>query len=197
MLGSEISIRDPADQDVAPGTIGEIVVRGACVMQGYWNKPDVSAKTLRGGWLHTGDLGYLDEAGFLFIVDRLKDMIITGGENVYSTEVEEVVYAYPGVSQCAVIGIPDERWGEAVHAIVVARAGVELSEAAMHRALPRTASPATNVRGRSRSGPSRCRSARPTRSTSWRCARLTGKTGTTCWCDDHDNIEREGNIQCR
>ncbi|MBR0934277.1 long-chain-fatty-acid--CoA ligase [Bradyrhizobium jicamae] len=131
MLGSEVSIRDPADKDVPPGTIGEIVVRGPCVMRGYWNKPDITAQTLRGGWLHTGDLGYLDEGGFLFIVDRLKDMIITGGENVYSTEVEEVVYAYPGVSQCAVIGIPDERWGEAVHAIVVPRAGVELSEAAL------------------------------------------------------------------
>ena len=131
MLGSEISIRDPADHDVPPGTIGEIVVRGPCVMRGYWNKPELTAQTLRGGWLHTGDLGYLDEDGFLFIVDRLKDMIITGGENVYSTEVEEVIYAYPGVSQCAVIGIPDERWGEAVHAIVTARAGAALSEAAL------------------------------------------------------------------
>jgi len=131
MLGTELSIRDPADRDVPPGTIGEIVVRGPCVMRGYWNKPDMTAQTLRGGWLHTGDLGYLDEDGFLFIVDRLKDMIITGGENVYSTEVEEVIYAYPGVSQCAVIGIPDERWGEAVYAIVAPRAGGELSEAAI------------------------------------------------------------------
>jgi long-chain acyl-CoA synthetase len=131
LLGTELSIRNPADDDVPPGTIGEIVVRGPCVMRGYWNNPELTAQTLRGGWLHTGDLGYLDEDGFLFIVDRLKDMIITGGENVYSTEVEEIIYAYPGVSQCAVIGIPDERWGEAVHAIVVPRAGVELSEAAL------------------------------------------------------------------
>jgi long-chain acyl-CoA synthetase len=131
MLGTEVSIRNPADEDVPPRTIGEIVVRGPCVMRGYWNKPELTAQTLRGGWLHTGDLGYLDEDGFLFIVDRLKDMIITGGENVYSTEVEEVIYAFPGVSQCAVIGIPDERWGEAVHAIVTPRAGVELSETAL------------------------------------------------------------------
>ena len=131
MLGTELSIRNPADEEVPPGTIGEIVVRGPCVMRGYWNKPEQTAQTLRGGWLHTGDLGYLDEDGFLFIVDRLKDMIITGGENVYSTEVEEVIYAYPGVSQCAVIGIPDERWGEAVHAIVAPREGVELSEEAI------------------------------------------------------------------
>jgi long-chain acyl-CoA synthetase len=131
MLGTELSIRNPADEGVPPGTIGEIVVRGPCVMRGYWNKPEATAQTLRGGWLHTGDLGYLDEDGFLFIVDRLKDMIITGGENVYSTEVEEAIYAYPGVSQCAVIGIPDDRWGEAVHAIVTPRAGAELSEAAL------------------------------------------------------------------
>jgi long-chain acyl-CoA synthetase len=131
MLGSELSIRDPADNDVPSGTIGEIVVRGPCVMRGYWNKPELTAQTLRDGWLHTGDLGYLDEDGFLFIVDRLKDMIITGGENVYSTEVEEAIYSHGGVSQCAVIGIPDARWGEAVHAIVTPRAGVELTEAAL------------------------------------------------------------------
>ena len=128
LLGVEISIRDADDADVAPGVIGEIVVRGACVTRGYWNKEKATADTLRGGWLHTGDLGRLDADGFLYIVDRLKDMIITGGENVYSTEVEDTIYAFAGVSQCAVIGVPDERWGEAVHAIVVAREGVELSE---------------------------------------------------------------------
>ncbi len=131
LLGVELSIRDANDQDVAPGIVGEIVVRGACVMQGYWNKPEATAQTLRGGWLHTGDLGALDADGFLYIVDRLKDMIITGGENVYSTEVEDTIYAFPGVSQCAVIGIPDERWGEAVHAIVAPREGAAIDATAL------------------------------------------------------------------
>ncbi len=131
LLGVEISIRDPQDNDVAAGVVGEIVVRGPCVTQGYWNKPAATAQTLRGGWLHTGDLGRLDEDGFLYIVDRLKDMIITGGENVYSTEVEDVIYAYPGVSQCAVIGVPDARWGEAVHAIVAARDGADIDPDAL------------------------------------------------------------------
>ena len=128
LAGVELSIRDGSDGEVAAGTIGEIAVRGACVMRGYWNKEQMSAETLRGGWLHTGDLGYLDAEGFLYIVDRLKDMIISGGENVYPAEVEAAIYAFPGVSQCAVIGIPDPRWGEAVHAMVVPREGVELSE---------------------------------------------------------------------
>ena len=128
LFGVELSIRDARDRDVSPGTIGEIVVRGPCVMRGYWNKEQASAEALRGGWLHTGDLGFLDIDGFLYIVDRLKDMIISGGENVYPAEVEAAIYAFPGVSQCAVIGIPDQRWGEAVHALVVPRDGVVLSE---------------------------------------------------------------------
>jgi long-chain acyl-CoA synthetase len=128
---TDISIMDPADREVGPGEIGEIVVRGPIVTRGYWNKPDLSATTLRGGWLHTGDVGYLDEEGFLYIVDRLKDMIITGGENVYSREVEEAVYSFPGVAQCAVIGVPDERWGERVHAIVAASEGRTIDEEAL------------------------------------------------------------------
>jgi long-chain acyl-CoA synthetase len=131
MLGHDIAILDPEERELAPGLIGEIVVRGPTVTAGYWRKPELSAATLRGGWLHTGDAGYLDEDGFLFIVDRLKDMIITGGENVYSREVEDVVYAFPGVAQCAVIGVPDERWGERVHAIVAPSPGQSLDAEAL------------------------------------------------------------------
>jgi long-chain acyl-CoA synthetase len=96
-------------------------------MAGYWNKPRESAKALRGGWMHTGDLGYLDQDGFLYIVDRLKDMIISGGENVYSAEVESALYQHPAVAVCAVFGIPDQKWGEAVHAVVVSKEGQTLT----------------------------------------------------------------------
>ncbi|GGC70211.1 long-chain-fatty-acid--CoA ligase [Chelatococcus reniformis] len=131
LLGLDLAIVDPEDNILGPGETGEIVARGPTVMKGYWGRPDLTAQTLRNGWLHTGDLGYMDEDGFVFLVDRLKDMIITGGENVYSTEVEEALYALPGVAQCAVIGIPHPKWGESVHAIVVAGPGAELTEAAI------------------------------------------------------------------
>ena len=131
MLGHDIAILDLEDRELAPRLVGEIVVRGPTVTAGYWRKPELSAAALRSGWLHTGDAGYLDEDGFLFIVDRHKDMIITGGENVYSREVEDVVYAFPGVAQCAVIGVPDERWGERVHAIVAPSPGRSLDPEAL------------------------------------------------------------------
>jgi acyl-CoA synthetase (AMP-forming)/AMP-acid ligase II len=99
------------------------VVRGGHVMLGYWKKPTETAEVLRGGWLHTGDAGYLDARGYLFIVDRIKDVIITGGENVFSTEVENTLGTHPAVAACAVIGVADERWGERVHAVVVLRDG--------------------------------------------------------------------------
>ncbi|MFN2611438.1 MAG: long-chain fatty acid--CoA ligase [Actinomycetota bacterium] len=102
----------------APGT-AEIVARGPVVMSGYWNRPDATDETIKDGWLHTGDVGRTDEDGFYWIVDRKKDMIITGGENVYPAEIENVLYDHPGVGEAAVIGIPDDRWGEMVHAIVV------------------------------------------------------------------------------
>ncbi|MCW5732236.1 MAG: long-chain fatty acid--CoA ligase [Alphaproteobacteria bacterium] len=124
---AEMRIVDAEDRELPPGEIGEIVVRGPMVMLGYWNQPEQTAEALRGGWMHTGDAGYMDEEGFVFLVDRVKDMIITGGENVYSTEVENAIYKHPSVRECAVIGIPDERWGEAVHAIVVPRAGCEIA----------------------------------------------------------------------
>ena len=109
------------------GTVGEIVTRGPAVMTGYWDDPDETASALRGGWMHTGDLGYRSEEGYLYVTDRLKDMIITGGENVYPREIEDALYAHPDVLEAAVIGVPDEEWGERVHAIVVRKPGVTIS----------------------------------------------------------------------
>ena len=107
---------------------GEIVARGPVVMSGYWNRPDATAETIRDGWLHTGDVGRTDQEGFFYIVDRKKDMVITGGENVYPAEIENVLYEHPDVAEAAVIGIPDAKWGEAVHAIVVVKEGSTLTE---------------------------------------------------------------------
>ncbi|MGF6886687.1 acyl-CoA synthetase (AMP-forming)/AMP-acid ligase II [Nocardia sp. GAS34] len=116
---AEVRIVDPEDAEVPRGTVGEVVVRGDGVMLGYWNRPQETAAALRDGWMHTGDGGRMDENGYVFIVDRLKDMIITGGENVYSAEVENALAQHPAVASCAVIGIPDPAWGERVHAVVV------------------------------------------------------------------------------
>jgi len=127
MFTVEIRIADFNDKELPLGEVGEITVRGPNVMQGYWNKPDETARALRGGWMHTGDAGFIDEDGFLFIVDRVKDMIISGGENIYSAEVEAAIYQHPAVAVCAVIGIPNEKWGESVHAIVVPREGESVS----------------------------------------------------------------------
>lgn len=124
---AEVAVVDAADRPVPSGTHGEIVARGPMVMQGYWNRPDLTAEALRGGWMHTGDIGYFDEAGYLYVVDRLKDMIITGGENVWSQEVENALASHPAVAQCAVIGKPDPHWGEAVHAVVNLREGMTAS----------------------------------------------------------------------
>lgn len=103
--------------------MGEITVRGPNVMQGYWRKAQETQAAIRDGWMHTGDAAYMDEDGFIFIVDRLKDMIVSGGENIYCGEVENAIARHPAVATCAVIGIPDERWGEVVHAVVVAKPG--------------------------------------------------------------------------
>jgi long-chain acyl-CoA synthetase len=118
---TEVRIVDLDDREVPRGTVGEIVVRGPNVMQGYWNKPEQTAAALRDGWMHTGDGAYMDEDGFIFVVDRLKDMIVSGGENVYSAEVENALAQHAAVASCAVIGIPSAEWGEAVHAVVVLR----------------------------------------------------------------------------
>jgi long-chain acyl-CoA synthetase len=123
-FGVEIRIVDADDKPVPSGTVGEICVRGDVVMMGYWERPEETAKAVVDGWMHTGDGGYMGADGFVYIVDRVKDMIISGGENVYSAEVENVVALCPAVAQCAVIGIPSERWGEAVHAVIVPKPGV-------------------------------------------------------------------------
>ncbi|HET6198191.1 MAG TPA: hypothetical protein VFE12_20670 [Acetobacteraceae bacterium] len=107
--------------------MGEIIVRGPMVTSGYWGQPDTSARALRDGWFHTGDGGRMDGDGYLSIADRLKDMIISGGENIYSAEVENAISLIPGVSEVAVIGVPDERWGERVHAIIVPKQGANLT----------------------------------------------------------------------
>jgi acyl-CoA synthetase (AMP-forming)/AMP-acid ligase II len=115
----EVRIVDTGGQDVPKGEVGEVVARGDNVMLGYWNRPDDTAAAIRDGWMHTGDGGRMDENGYIFIVDRIKDMIITGGENVYSAEVENALASHPAVAACAVIGVPDSEWGERVHAVVV------------------------------------------------------------------------------
>ncbi|HEY5854308.1 MAG TPA: long-chain fatty acid--CoA ligase [Aldersonia sp.] len=122
-----VKIVDETGDEVPVRTVGEIVVRGEHIMMGYWNKPEETAAALRDGWLYTGDGGYLDERGYIFIADRIKDMIITGGENVYSTEVESAVASHPAVAQVAVIGIPDADWGERVHAVVSLAPGATLT----------------------------------------------------------------------
>ena len=110
---------DPDDNAVPTGEVGEILVRGAVVMRGYWNRPDASAESLRGGWLHTGDIGVMDADGYLDITDRLKDMYINGGFNVYPAEVEQLMLDHPGIAQVAVVGVPDDRMGEVGAAFVV------------------------------------------------------------------------------
>jgi len=122
-----VRIVNADDEPVPTGTVGEIVVRGDNVMMGYWERPEETAKAIIDGWMHTGDGGYMDESGFVYVVDRVKDMIISGGENVYSVEVENAITQHPDVAQCAVIGIPDDRWGELVHAVVVPKPGAKLS----------------------------------------------------------------------
>merc|ERR1712048_1053595 len=119
----EAKIVDENDKEVPRGTVGEIVTRGPHVMKGYWNQPELTAKTLRNGWMHTEDGGRMDEDGFIYIVDRIKDMIITGGENVYSAETEAAVMTYPSVALCAVIGVPDKKWGQIVTAVVQPKDG--------------------------------------------------------------------------
>jgi acyl-CoA synthetase (AMP-forming)/AMP-acid ligase II len=127
VVGTELRIVDVQDRPVPPGTVGEICTRGPQLMRGYWRQPEATAEALRGGWMHTGDAGYLDAAGYLFIQDRVKDMIVSGAENVYPREVEEVLYRHPAVADAAVIGVPDAEFGEAVKAVVVLRPGATAS----------------------------------------------------------------------
>ncbi len=120
-IGTEVRVVNEFDEECAPGEIGEIIASGPQLMTGYWNLPEESAKALRGGWLHTGDAGTMDAEGYVYVKDRIKDMIVTGAENVYPAEVEHVLLQHPMVADAAVIGIPDEQWGEAVKACVVLR----------------------------------------------------------------------------
>lgn len=129
VLGCQVVIRGGDGAPLPAGEPGEVTVRGANVMAGYWNKPEQTASALRDGWYWTGDVGRLDAEGYLYLLDRSKDMIITGGENVYCTEVEDALYTHPGVLEATVFGVPSERWGEAVHAVVVLREGASADEA--------------------------------------------------------------------
>ena len=126
LAGVAVRILGPDAQELPRGEVGEVVIRGPNVMQGYWNKAEQTASVLKDGWYWTGDLGYMDDEAFVFLVDRSKDMIVSGGENVYSTEVEEVLYQHPDVLEAAVFGVPDDQWGEAVHAVVVPRPEADL-----------------------------------------------------------------------
>ncbi|MDP9101356.1 MAG: long-chain fatty acid--CoA ligase [Actinomycetota bacterium] len=126
IMGVEVTVRRPDGGKVDVGEVGEVVLRGPNVMRGYWNKPEATTEVLVDGWYWTRDLGYLDDAGYLFLVDRAKDMIISGGENVYSIEVEEAICTHDAVLEVAVVGVPDERWGERVHAAIVLRPGKTL-----------------------------------------------------------------------
>jgi long-chain acyl-CoA synthetase len=127
ICGVEIEICDEDDKPVPRRTVGQILMRGPNMMMGYWNWPEETAKALKGGWMHTGDGGFMDEDGFIYVVDRVKDMIISGGENIYSVEVENVIATHPAVQSCAVIGIPHEEWIETVHAIVIPHAGASVT----------------------------------------------------------------------
>lgn len=124
----EVRIVDDEDHDVPTETTGEIVVRGDVVMTGYWNRPEETAGTLRGGWLHTGDLGTMDEQGYIYLLDRKKDMIISGGNNIYPREIEEELLKHPAVYEVAVIGVPDATWGESVRAIVALHPGTSATQ---------------------------------------------------------------------
>jgi long-chain acyl-CoA synthetase len=128
VVGCEVTILGPNDSPLPPGEVGQIAGKGDNVMLGYWNQPAATKAALANGWLHTGDAGYLDEDGFLFVVDRVKDMIVTGGENVYSAEVENALMAHPAIAQAVVIGIPAQPWGEQVHAVVHLHAPGSVSE---------------------------------------------------------------------
>jgi long-chain acyl-CoA synthetase len=130
----DVRVVDEAGREVAPGEVGEVVARGPNIMLGYWNQAQETAYGLRDGWLRTGDLAMVDEGNYIYLVDRKKDMIVSGGENVYSTEVEGALYSHPAVLEAAVIGVPDPAWGEQVHAVVVLKPehAASVAELIMH-----------------------------------------------------------------
>ena len=124
----EVKVVNEEGIEVKPGELGEIILQSDSVMKGYWKLPDETDETIRNGWLNTGDMGNIDEKGYIFIVDRKKDMIISGGENIYPREIEEILYTHPSIIEAAIIGIPDDQWGEAVKAFVVVKEGENVSE---------------------------------------------------------------------
>lgn len=126
--GVEVKVFDSNGREVPRGEVGEVVIRCESVMKGYWNRPEATTQSVVDGWMYTGDAGYFDEDGFLFIYDRVKDMIVSGGENIYPAEVENALFGHPAVADVAVIGVPDEQWGEAVKAVVVLKEGMETTE---------------------------------------------------------------------
>jgi fatty-acyl-CoA synthase len=128
-LYCDLRIVDDGGRDVPSGTDGEILVRGPSVMQGYWNAPEASAAALRDGWYHSADIGHFDDEGYLYVVARKHDLIISGGENIYPAEIENILMEHPAIVEACVVGCPDERWGEAVVAAVVLKPGVPLSAA--------------------------------------------------------------------
>ena len=127
-IGCHVRIVDEKKKDVGPGELGEIIVQSKHLMIEYWNLPDDTRETIVDGWVYTGDVGYYDEKGYVYIVDRRKDMIVSGGENIYPREVEEVLYSHPAIQEAAVIGIPDPYWVEKVHAVVTLNEGASVTE---------------------------------------------------------------------
>ncbi|MGH8436695.1 MAG: AMP-binding enzyme [Pseudomonas sp.] len=125
--GVEIRVIDVFGQSLPAGDIGEITCRSTQVMNGYWNRKEETLSVIQDGWFHTGDMGYVDARGFLYIYDRKRDMIITGGENVYPAEVENILYGHPAIADVAVVGVPDKQWGEAVKAVVVLKPDASLT----------------------------------------------------------------------
>jgi acyl-CoA synthetase (AMP-forming)/AMP-acid ligase II len=131
MFGGRAKVFDSDGKELPTGEIGEICYQGESLMAGYWGRPEATAEAIRNGWFRSGDAGYIDENGFIFVKDRIKDMIVSGSENVYPAEIEAVLGGHPDIVECAVIGIPDPKWGETVKAVVVRRAGSTLTEAAL------------------------------------------------------------------
>jgi fatty-acyl-CoA synthase len=123
----EVRIVDKTGKDAGPGEIGEIIVKGPTLMSGYWNRPDLTAETIRDGWLYTGDLARKDEEGYIYVVDREKDMYVSGGENVYPAEIEKVLHTHAKIFDVGIVGIPDEKWGEVGKAFVVLKPGERMN----------------------------------------------------------------------
>ena len=175
VLGVELSIQQEGGTVVAAGDVGEVCARGGNFMREYWNNPSATEEAFRDGWYHTGDEGRIDDGGYLYLVDRVKDMIVTGGENVYSIEVENALVSHPDVDEVAVIGIPDEKWGEAVHAIVVVKAGTSVSVSVVCPTGHGSGSPGSRCPSRSSCATSPSRSPARSNRSSGSCGRRTGR----------------------